>query len=226
MNKNFGYIYIIKNTINDKVYVGKTLDNIVKRFQEHKRDSINRMREERPLYKAMNKYGVDNFYVELLEKCEIELLSQKEQEYIALYNSYENGYNATLGGDGKILYDYQKIVTEFLNGKLIKDLAQEFECCEDTIAKAVATAGLKTTINSNQKRSRKVLMLDKNTEEKIQSFDSLSDAAQWLLDNGKTTAQLKHIVSCISKVLNGERQTAYKYKWVEDNMDYVRYKPF
>jgi DNA-binding MurR/RpiR family transcriptional regulator len=42
-----------------------------------------------------------------------------------------------LGGEGKPLYDYDAIVQGFLSGKLIKELAEEFECCVDTIAQAV-----------------------------------------------------------------------------------------
>lgn len=224
--KNFGSIYIIKNFVNDKVYIGKTIESIEVRFQEHKKNCNRENCKDRPLYRAMNKHGIDKFYVELLEKCEINILSQKEQEYILLYDSYKNGYNATLGGDGKVLYDYQQIVSGFLDGKLIKDLAEEFECCVDTISKAIVSAGLKSNNNGVQARSRKVIMIDKDTEESLQTFNSLSNAAQWLIDNGITSAQTKHIVSCISKVLKGERQTAYEYKWKEGPMDYNRRTPF
>lgn len=44
----------------------------------------------------MNKYGKENFYVELLEDdIPIDLLNEKEIEYIELYDSYYNGYNST-----------------------------------------------------------------------------------------------------------------------------------
>lgn len=224
--KNFGFIYIIRNTINNKVYIGKTLDSIENRFSEHKKNCSKEKCKERPLYRAMNKYGIDSFYIEQLEQCEIELLSEKEQYYINKYGSFHKGYNATLGGDGKILYDYQKIVNEFLNGKLIKDLAIEFECCEDTISQAIKTAGLNSVQNSNQKKSRKVIAINPKTKEKIQSFESLSAGAQWLIDNQITSAQLKHIVCSISRAVDGVRKTAYGYEWKEDTMNYVRNKAF
>jgi len=76
----YGYIYIIKNDINDKVYIGKTLlPSIEERFQEHIRESNRQHRQHRPLYNAMHKYGVEHFYIELLERCDISLLSQQEQ---------------------------------------------------------------------------------------------------------------------------------------------------
>ena len=132
-----GFIYKITNDINDKVYIGKTLSSIEKRFQEHKKDSTRPQMENRPLYRAMNKYGCDHFQIELIEEAAIEILSQREEYWIAFYHSYENGYNATKGGDGKQLYDYDAIVAGFLSGKLINDLAIEFECCVDTISAAL-----------------------------------------------------------------------------------------
>jgi group I intron endonuclease len=63
-----GYIYIIRNKINDKVYIGKTDLDINKRFKEHIKDSRRRRCEKRPLYSAMRKYGCEHFYVELIEE--------------------------------------------------------------------------------------------------------------------------------------------------------------
>ena len=50
-----GSIYCITNTINSKVYVGKTLLPIQKRFQQHLQDAKRFI--DRPLYRAINKYG-------------------------------------------------------------------------------------------------------------------------------------------------------------------------
>jgi group I intron endonuclease len=95
-----GSIYKITNDINDKVYVGKTLLSIEKRFKEHKQDCQKTRYEKRPLYNAMNKYGVEHFQISLIEECPIEILSEREKYWIKELNTYHNGYNATLGGDG------------------------------------------------------------------------------------------------------------------------------
>ena len=52
------FIYIITNDVNGKQYVGKTNRNIDKRFREHISDSKKKRCEKRPLYNAMNKYGI------------------------------------------------------------------------------------------------------------------------------------------------------------------------
>lgn len=72
------YIYVITNKINGKQYVGKTNNSIEDRFKEHCRDSKKERCEKRPLYNAMNKYGVENFSISVLEECSAEESSQKE----------------------------------------------------------------------------------------------------------------------------------------------------
>ena len=103
-----GYIYIIRNKINDKVYIGKTNVTIEQRFRDHIYDSKKRRCEKRPLYSAMRKYGADQFYIELIE--ETDDTSNREKYWIAFYNSYHYGYNATLGGDGSEYVDRKKII--------------------------------------------------------------------------------------------------------------------
>ena len=58
----------------------------------------------------MDKYGIENFIVEELCECANEELSSYEIQYIEKYNTYSNGYNATKGGDGVILFDYNLIL--------------------------------------------------------------------------------------------------------------------
>lgn len=64
------YIYKIINDINNKVYIGKTNQNIQKRFQQHLNDSKRLNIQNRPLYKAMNKYGLQYFHIELIEETD------------------------------------------------------------------------------------------------------------------------------------------------------------
>ena len=66
-----GFIYKITNDINGKIYIGKTLNSLEHRFNEHKRASRKKCCENRPLYSAMRKYGVENFSITLIEKASI-----------------------------------------------------------------------------------------------------------------------------------------------------------
>lgn len=93
-----GKIYLITNTVNNKVYVGQTIQELSKRFNAHcchsKSDNSVNMRIKR----AIHKYGRDKFCISLIEECPIHLLNERERYWISYYNSYNNGYNLTPGG--------------------------------------------------------------------------------------------------------------------------------
>ena len=208
-----GFIYKITNTINNKVYIGKTLLSIEERFKQHKHDSQRNYEEQRPLYQAMRKYGIDVFIVELVEECPIETLSNREIYWISFYNSYQTGYNATKGGDGKQLYDYDAIVQGFLSGKLIYELAEEFECCLDTITAALNLANIDTRLNADKKVSKGIVAKTLNGDT-IKIFNSRKDAVKWLQDNNFTqSTDRDNIIATIGRVANGKRKSAYGMKW-------------
>ena len=87
-------IYKITNNINGKFYVGQSID-IQRRFLEHKTQKNSRI----ILDKAIQKYGAENFSLEVLEKCSKEQLNEKEQYWILKLNAIEKGYNLSLGGN-------------------------------------------------------------------------------------------------------------------------------
>jgi group I intron endonuclease len=91
-------IYKITNTINNKGYVGQTWKTIQKRFQEHKRPAYKGCIH---LHNALNKYGRDNFTIELLTVCGTQDTADYwERYFITKYNSIDNGYNLRNGGHG------------------------------------------------------------------------------------------------------------------------------
>lgn len=89
--------YIYKHTSpSGKSYIGMTSKQPEDRWQKG-----NGYAEHTKFGKAILKYGWDNFSHEILEK-NIQTLEEakvREQYYIALFDSYRNGYNSTLGGD-------------------------------------------------------------------------------------------------------------------------------
>lgn len=111
MNNHFG-IYCIKNKINNKVYIGKTITKFQKRWFHHRSLLRAGIHNNKYLQKSWNKYGEDNFEFIMLESFDIHLRNKENDEtindilfeleklYIKLYNSYENGYNETTGGEG------------------------------------------------------------------------------------------------------------------------------
>lgn len=127
-------IYKITNNINGKIYVGQS-NNIQRRFLEHKnRGATSKI----PVDIAIQKYGKENFSFEVIEECTIEQLNQKEMYWISYFNSVENGYNCSIGGDQQsigsnngraiLTEDEIKIIrTAYNNHERRKDVYEQFK---------------------------------------------------------------------------------------------------
>ena len=85
-------IYKIKNLINNKVYIGSSVD-IDKRWKLHKDSLIQNKHHSILLQRSFNKHGKDNFIYDIIEECEKEILIEREQYWIDTLDSYNNGYN-------------------------------------------------------------------------------------------------------------------------------------
>ena len=209
------FIYKITNQINNKVYIGKTNLTIQERFKEHCRDSERKNMENRPLYRAMNKYGKENFSVEQIEECSFEIASEREKYWIEYYNSYKYGYNATYGGDGTQLYDYNILSQAYLSGKTITEISQQYCCDIQTVKNALLDNNIK--ILSSPQQCKRLFghpvkgINIKTNEEK--SFISQGDAAKWILENNLSKSNIDDISGKIGQVCKNARKTAYGYKW-------------
>ena len=91
-------IYKSVNTKNGKVYIGFD-SSWPNRLRVHKSAS---KKEDYKFYRAIRKYGWDNFEWSVIyqSKDKQHTLKQMETHFIYEYNSMKNGYNSTLGGDG------------------------------------------------------------------------------------------------------------------------------
>ncbi len=97
-------IYKITNTVNGKVYIGKTSNTLEQRWGGHLRGVRKTAMAGLKLYRAIRKYGPEVFTVEALYYAKTEEeLSRMETFFIVLHQSHksENGYNMTMGGEGR-----------------------------------------------------------------------------------------------------------------------------
>ena len=209
-----GYIYCITNLINGKKYVGKTTYSVTKRFQEHCSDFKKLRCEKRPLYRAMNKYGIENFVIEELAECPNEELDSYEIMYIDKLGTYHNGYNATRGGDGTVLFDYSKIVEIYESGGTITECASKVQCSIDTVKKVLTINNIPTRhIRSgccSEPKKVKQYSLDNVF---IKEWDSITLAAHWLVDNGYAKTYNGGVKQKIGLCMKGKVKTAYKFIW-------------
>ncbi len=149
-----GLIYIIRNTENYKVYIGQTTLSLQDRWKQHKKPSTAKRRKNYKLYNAINYYGINKFYCELIEdNIDIDLLNEKEIFYIAFYNSYYDGYNSTKGGDGRIInndYDEQAIVQLYHKGFSTYKIASLYEVSFSTICRILHKNHIETRIDGRK----------------------------------------------------------------------------
>ncbi len=90
-----GKIYIIKNDINDKVYIGATIQSLHNRFLQHCKKSVAK-KQKCVFHLAIQKIGKTHFWIELLEdNVPKEKLFEREIFFIKKFNSFYNGYNRT-----------------------------------------------------------------------------------------------------------------------------------
>ena len=215
------YIYKIENKINNKVYIGKTLYTIQRRWKQHKDNSTKEYLKHLPLYAAMQFYGINNFEISEVEEVkDFNILSEREQYWIKYYDSYNKGYNCTLGGDGSLLYDYDLIWNLWKDGKSIKEISNEIKC-NDYVVRTVLDIHNVTTEEriersiDKQKEShlqyqREIFKININDNKILKIYPSVSEAAR---ENNCDESYLSKI--CKNK------QIFLGYKWEYSNKNYV-----
>ena len=206
-------IYLITNQINGKQYVGQTSFSLQQRFKTHYYDALKETAKHRPLYSAIRKYGIDNFTISLIE--ETDFPNEREQYWIKKLQTYETGYNATLGGEGQTLYNHSAIVQRLKEHPYPIDVAKEFQCHRDTICK-IAQANNIQVCNKGQENlaeRAKVISQYDLTGQWLQDFNSTQEAATWCYNNGLCATLNSGVRGHSSECANGKRKTAYKYIW-------------
>lgn len=220
-----GYIYKITNDVNNKMYIGKTnVSNPQTRWREHLKDYKKEQYKDRPLYRAMNKYGIEHFYFEVIEETENDEKSCEREQYwinkLRTYIHFEdcNGYNATLGGDGKAylnldekeVIDYHTNEACYISGKT----AEYFNVSNKSIKKIL----IKNNISWIKNEDFNLLKAYKDTGGVIQIslphkiveniFESVSKANIYM---GKKERS-RTISNACSGIKNGSHY-AYGYLW-------------
>lgn len=214
------YIYKITNKKNGKIYIGKTLSTIEKRWRRHCLDYIKKHYEKRPLYSAMNKYGIDCFTIEEVEECSENILSEREKYWIEYYGSFKNGYNATVGGDGKQYIDYDLVVATYYQVKNQSETAKILGIDVSTVRRILKIRNVDKYSSGRTEeflqRSIAINMFSKDGKY-IKSYPSAHEAARCVVSDPLN--QVIHgAAGHILDVCKGKRKSAYGYIWEYANI--------
>ena len=115
-------IYMIQNRINNHVYIGQAL-NIEERTNTHKYSLIKNKHENKHLQRAWNKYGKENFLFSVLEECNEEILTEREQYWIDYYGGInsQNTYNQRdAGSRGRMSDEAREKIRVANKNKIVK----------------------------------------------------------------------------------------------------------
>lgn len=154
-----GYIYKIENIINKKLYIGQTIHTVDVRKKEHIEAA--KYGCTSVIYRAMRKYGVNNFIFTEIECCDDSLLDEREIYWISYYDSYNNGYNSTTGGKGVQKYNKDKIYELWESGLTAKEIGMTLNTDYRPIIRCLLGVGV-TPEDIKQRRS---LRRKKNRDE-------------------------------------------------------------
>ena len=138
-----GYIYKVINNINNKIYIGQTRRTIEIRWKEHIRDSFKPSRSYTSiLHSAIRKYGEEAFSVENIETCDNKILNEREIYWINYYDSCNNGYNISHGGNGYLKYEDEELLTLWDEGLSAGEIAKQLDLCTDTVTRRLKTCDI------------------------------------------------------------------------------------
>lgn len=183
--ENIGYIYSITNIINNKIYIGQTAckRGPLDRWKTHI-SAANCNKIKTLLYRAIRKYGKDNFLFEIIESCEIKILNEREIFHIAKFksNNIKYGYNMSIGGDNKnnskslsARRKISKTKTGVSNGPCSKEKAL-------AISKAKLASGYKHSDKTRAKIARNRKKIEKLPDEwKLKISEGLKKSTKYKL---------------------------------------------
>lgn len=213
-----GYIYIIRNTVNDKVYIGQTRRTIQVRFNEHLTLSKNQNVKTK-LYLNIRELGIKSFYVEQLVECDDSELNKYEQYYVEQYDSLNKGYNSIYpcSSTGKRpVHDYEdKVLDMYLSGSAYSYIAKECNISLTEVGRIVHENNI-DTLNREYKRNKtnvsiEIIMYNNDFTEGVY-FNSIKTAYNLISrDRHRTEFHLEFYSRLKVACQNGN--IAYGHRW-------------
>lgn len=209
-----GYIYKVTNDVNDKIYIGQTINSIEYRFRCH----INEPIKNNKFHKALSDIGVEHFKIELVEECLDEDLNDREKYWIKFYDSVNRGYNTTWGGSCGLHYNRQEILDLWNQGLNIQKISEAIGIDRGLLAQILRNNGIiDDEIKARhyeamrvQVKNRAVYQINPKTGEVIKKWDMISEAERQL--------HISHtaIVRCCGLKPQSKTAGGFTWRYVED----------
>jgi group I intron endonuclease len=211
-------IYCIKNILNNKIYIGSSV-NIIDRWYTHKTRLRYNRHENKYLQKSWNKYGEQSFIFEVIEETNLKYLKEKEEYYIKKhdccnkkigFNMCKTSFHSRLGLKNSKLHNERignanrgrKMLPEFVEANRLRNIGRKHT--QETIKKMSEThkkhIPTESQLKNLQWNKTPVIQMDIN-KNIINMFDTISDAMR------------KTGVNNISAVCRGLQKTSGGFLW-------------
>ena len=178
-----GFIYSAYNNKSSKTYIGQTTRKKLEyRITEHYYE-VKQNRCKSKFKFALNKYQNQDWEWNILIEVDVDLLNYYEEKFISLFDTLNNGYNTTKGGEG-------------------------FKGCTHKLE-----SKLKMSESAPKEKpwlKKEIEMLDYKTKELIQAFESTNKAAEMLKIN--RAAICNNLNGLSKKVINKKNTVFFNYK--------------
>lgn len=218
-----GFIYRVVNRVNGKSYIGQTIHTIEWRWNTHLLSAYNnRMGDHNVLFhRAIRKYGIDAFEVMEIEKCDNSILNKREKYWIKKYNSYGNGYNLTIGGDGTRKYEDSDILKYWNLGYAASDISKLIGCGRNTARLRLISMG----VSADEIRKRGNLAISENKQKRIYQYDKNGFFLKTFYSATEAGKEVKCNKTNISSAAQGNIRSAGGYLWSYDKKDKIDVLP-
>lgn len=232
MGKDYskGVIYVIKNIVNDKMYVGSTIQDIQVRFNKHKADINSKKGRTIQLYIAIRELGKDKFFIEEVEKypCNNKIdLTAREGYWIKSLDTYKNGYNQLINGRTK--KEHYEDNKEDINAKRRDKYVQDKDKIQSLNRLSYQKYKDKRAEQSKiyqEKNKEKIAERTKLYREKNKESKKVKDKLYYEKNKEAINVRQKQIVTCgcgckIQKVNVSEHLKTIKHQEFIKNQDTV-----
>lgn len=199
-------VYKATSKTTGKVYVGITTNTLDYRKNQHERAAFEG-RKNYHFYNAIQKYGFDDFIFEIIEDDipDIKTLQDREVYWIKFYNSYEEGYNSTRGGEGAIIRDDELILKLFVEGLSVQEICEITGYNRNTIYRSFSANDL-----SEENRQRKNEKIRQRCSTPVLQYTLEGDfIKEWPSATSVTEEGFSQ--TAVSNVCRQEQLTAYGY---------------
>lgn len=205
-------IYKITNTVNQKAYIGQTIKSAEIRWKEHQQHAFGSHinDQNKVLYKAIRKYGLDKFTFEVLQDgiTTAEELDKAEIYWINHYNTFLKGYNETLGGQKyHNILPIQEIIDDYMITKSARKTALKFGIDHSTVDDILNASNIPRF--SFREAAGKMIRISKDGF--VKEFNSVIDCAEWFVDNKICRTSNPESVRTSLKDCRRKNKTYYGY---------------